>query len=185
MLVSLKSRVHFLAYRYSLGKLFLLIMLFFLSTDCAQQHKPLFCGNQSLSECLRKAIKAFDFKEHIGLLILFDPHHNVTQNLFRGNKKFVLNIAHYDASSFLQGLSKLWRTGSLSSSRSKLWSPDFSRVSGDPVENALISRLVCRARLWDSLKCFPVLYCTICIKLITCSFFRISISLYKSFHTCY
>lgn len=131
----------------------------------------MFCGNQSLSECLRKTIKAFDFKVHIGLLILFDPHHNVTQNHFRGNKKFVLNIAHYDASSFLQGLSKLWRTGSLSSSRSKLWSPDFSRVSGDPVENVLISHLVCRARLWDSLKCFPVLYCTICIKLITCSFF--------------
>lgn len=91
---------------------------------------------------------AFDFKVCTGLsesavlLILFDPHHNVTQNHFRGNKKFVLNIAHYDGSNFLQGLSKLWRTGSLSSSKSKLWSPDFSRVPGDPVENALISHLM-------------------------------------------
>lgn len=120
----------------------------FFSTDCAQQPKPLFCENQSLSECLRKTIKALDFKVHTGLsesivlLILFDPHHNVTQNHFRGNKMFVLNIAHYDGSSLLQGLSKLWRTGSLSSSKSKLWSPDFSRVPGDPVENTLISHLM-------------------------------------------
>lgn len=55
-----------------------------------------------------KTIKALDFKVHTGLsestvsLILFDPHHNVTQNCFRGNKMFVLNIAHYDGSSFLQ-----------------------------------------------------------------------------------